>query len=171
MGENNLAAGGVGFGLGALLLALTKAKPASAADGGSGDDSAYYALVEALNQEQQTLKAILDATQLSRSSTGNQMAVPNRKSVRSVRVVISAANTPIRLPHFNVPDTFELKIKAGFGNGGQVYVGPSSADSVNVNSSEELVRGEFTIYKIQDAYELWISGNSANDYVTLTAEQ
>jgi hypothetical protein len=159
-----VGAGGIGFGAGALLVSLMK-------KGASGSDADLLAAISAaLDKEQQTLQAILDALQMG-GSTGNAVAVPNRDTASSVRIVVSAANLPIRLPHFFIPDTFELKIKAGFANAGQVYVAETAANSVNINQSEELVRGEFTLQKIKDAYALWISGTNAGDYIVLTAEQ
>jgi hypothetical protein len=96
--------------------------------------------------------------------------IPNARRIKNVKVTLPAANTAYQLPDFEVIDGLDLKIKANVLNVGSIYIGPSAAEAKNPNQAEELSRGEFTLYRIKNAKELYISGTSAADSITLTTE-
>lgn len=100
-------------------------------------------------------------------------AVPNLKTVYSTRISNPSAwpNNPARCPTILISDGYKLKVKADPGNAAIVYVAASAPSAINVNSAEPLVPGEFTLYQIKDAKELWFSPIAANDAIILTVEQ
>jgi hypothetical protein len=72
-----------------------------------------------------------------------------------------------------VPEGFLLVIKASPDNaiGGRIYIAPDQAAAVNPNSSYPLVANEAIGYAINDAHDLWVSGDTPGDWVVFTVEK
>jgi len=163
--KNDLGAAAVGAGVGALVGYAMRGKPVQA---GEVDLTTVVSILNSIYDEIQKLIPLIPG---GGGTVGGAGYPANVIKVRSVRVVIAVAGVAQRCPTVFVPEGMELKIKAGFSNLGVVYVAESQQSAQNINSSEPLVRNEFTLYQIKDAYECWVTSTRAGDFVTLTAEQ
>ncbi len=98
---------------------------------------------------------------------------PNQPTFAVARLQILVANSPYQGPPMEVPDGFALVIKSSPDNaaGGRIYVAPDQAAAINPNSSWPLVQNETIAYFILNAHDLWVSGDTALDWVVFTVEK
>lgn len=160
------AAGLAGLG----LAALKPKKIVGAEQPGTAGEEDYSDMnnKEILEKLLEINRSILSALQSRAGITS--AVIPNCNNIRAIRVY-TLVGTATRLPTLFVPDEMELKIKAGWANAGQIYIGESPQAALNVNQAEPLIRSEFTTYKVKNADALYIAGTVAGDFVTIVAEQ
>lgn len=172
MAESNKA-GGVVLGAGAALLAaLLAGKKLQAAEGVTPDeilDAAAQADSKSLGNALNNLAQQVSALNYNLSGTG--VGGANPESFTAFRALCAAANTPYRLPDRSIPYKMTLVVKALPTNGGVIYVAPSAADSVNVNSAYTLIANEAVELEIINANKVYIAATAAGEGVTCIVEQ
>jgi hypothetical protein len=110
----------------------------------------------------------------SQQPNTNPVGYPaNLPTIAVMRITCLAANTPYQGPPMLVPDGFALVIKSSPDNalGGRIYVAGNGADCINPNSAWPLVQNEAVAYYIQDARNLWVSSDTALNWVLFTVEK
>jgi hypothetical protein len=171
--SDNIKKGVVLAGVAGLAgLGISNLKPKSASAQGFENIEEDYNnmdLKDILEKLLETERSMLSILQ-GKASANNPNIVPNANNIRAMRVPITVG-IATQLPTLFVPDEMELKIKAGWANGGQIYIGESSQAALNQNQAEPLIRSEFTTYRIKNADALYITGTVAGDFVTIVAEQ
>lgn len=97
--------------------------------------------------------------------------VPNANGITATRVLIAAPGIAYRFPSIMVPDDMHLVIKAWPTNAGIIYVGGAAHEAINVNQSYPLLPNDLVSYRVDNAERIWVSGDTAGDFVVCTAEQ
>jgi hypothetical protein len=97
----------------------------------------------------------------------------NLPAASVMRIVCIVPFTSYQGPPMVVPDGFALVIKASPDNAplGRIYIASNGADCLNPNSSWPLAQNESVAYYIQDARNLWVSGDTPGDMAIFTIEK
>jgi hypothetical protein len=83
------------------------------------------------------------------------------------RIQIGALNTAYQLPDIQVPNGFNLVIKAWGNNAGIIYIGKSAPDVLNINQVFPLWPNDFIGEAVTNAKMFYISGTAVTDSVSL----
>jgi hypothetical protein len=174
-------AGKVGAALASVALvasaiALAKEKVALAEPGGVVTlDQATMELLIAMAQAgadtADLVSQILSSIEGQAINLTVQGYPPNANSIEATRVQIAALNTAYQLPWVVVPEGMALQVKGWPTNGGTLYMGYSRAACINLNQVWPLLANEAIGYYIQNANQLFVSGNAVGDFAVLTVEQ
>jgi hypothetical protein len=98
----------------------------------------------------------------------------NGDFISSFRTQLLVANVGIQMEDLEVPDGFELMVKADPGNPvppAVIRVASSQADSQNPNSSYPLIQNEFRSVKIKNAKQLYVSASAVPAWVICSVER
>lgn len=183
------AAVGITAGALAALLLTRKVRAAVPPEGGavvSLDDPTMQALlgilehIEALDIDVDDVIARLGGVTnaintLAASLGAKPFMLENPPSITAFRILTTAINVPVQLPDRSIPYDKELVIKALPTNRGTLFVAPSLAEALNMNSSYWLIGNEAIEYKIRNADHVWINAppviGIAGEGVVCTVEQ
>lgn len=97
---------------------------------------------------------------------------PNVKTFRAGRLDLTTI--AVQFPDIQIPDDFEILVKAGPGNpvGSLVYIAPSAAEVNDLYSCFYLAPNDPVTYRIQNAKEIYAAASlAAGCYVLWTVEQ
>lgn len=99
--------------------------------------------------------------------------IPNANSIQTVRVLIPALNTPVKLPQLgDIPDDMSMVIKADPANpvGFFVLLASTRAKCLSRDQSWPLQPNEGISYRIQGTTSLWVSATAVPAWVCITSE-
>jgi hypothetical protein len=134
-------------------------------------------LIVALAASSQDIKSTTQSILNVLAAAGGGQGWPaNTDSMTGLRVAINPA-TGVQLPDIAVPSGMTLVIKAWALNPAWLWVGPTLAESHNINQSFYLLPSEVVTYQVENANQVYIAGMTAGGVATagcfacLTVEQ
>jgi hypothetical protein len=155
-------------GTGAITLAAAALTKSITTAANSGIDSETIALIQKLNEQVAELNQSIQS--LSSGENDNlyiQGYPPNVNDIQICRIVIAAINTSYQLPDIDVPDNFQLVIKAWPTNAGTIYVGKSDTEARDLNQVYPLVGNDSIAEAVTNANLFYVSGTNVNDCISV----
>ena len=95
----------------------------------------------------------------------------NTPTFATDQLVCPAINTAYRLPSFDIPEGFQLLLKAHPNNPGFVYVGKTSPDCTNFNHAWPLLANEMLGMALKNTEAVWVASNMVNQVLCYAVEQ
>ncbi len=159
-----LAAGGAG----AIIASLLSHKPAEGAPGVELPEDIVTALAALVANSSTTV----DQLQQILSVLGVTGAVgQNPAEIVIFTIRPPLINTPVQFPEYLVAYDKDLIIRAYPANVGNIFIGNTAAESVNINSAWLLAANDIVGWKIHNTKQLWCSCTVAGDGIMCTAER
>ena len=97
--------------------------------------------------------------------------VKNPLGIKAQQKLVTTAGTAVQLPYVEIPEDFEITIKALPANTGTIYIGDSKLNAEDHTISFPLSAGESLEYKVDNLNQLWIDSTVSAEGVAWTVEQ
>jgi hypothetical protein len=170
---------GTAIGAGAVIasiIGLANTQRAKAAESGGtvvplSDESTFQLLTAIAQAEVENMTQLQNIANYTEKLSVNVSGYPeNTITTISTRVQIAALNTPVQLPHIDIPDGMALQLKAWPTNGGMLMISDSRSGALDPNSAWPLIANEGIRYYVKNANVIYVSGNVVGDWLGITVE-
>lgn len=174
-GENRTAKTAITISTAAAItaaLALFTGK-AKAAVGNGQIPEELWNLIIAIAKSADNIDADMDTliSKLGEAGITVQGWPENCNAIQTVRIICTVANQAYQLPDMDIPDGFQLLVKAWPLNAGLIYVGEDQSAATNPNRIFALNRSETVGIAIVSGNVAWVSATVAGDSVCLICEK